>query len=340
MVVLGGLCVLAAPAAAKKLPNLEITKISNPKASAHPGDQLSVTDTLKNAGSVKAKASKARFYLSVDRNQGPGDIRLAGVQKIGKLQPGAKAQANGSFGIPNSTAGGKYFLIGCADDTKAVSESNEKDNCLSSKHKVKVAPKAPKVTTPYAVNAGDFPIGKSVELDGLEVTAVGSGGLFWVEVPTTSPDFTDFPNSALEAAIRFSPPPTLHVADRVDLVGKVEAGGFEMSELGATSVDVTDTNQINNVPVNLSDAQLQNPPADLDAVLTEVSGATKDSESLDHHQWIMENPQMTQFGIDDLVIGTLPTVANGSMYGLVVGVADTDTSQVVISPRSTGDLQN
>ena len=159
-------------------------------------------------------------------------------------------------------------------------------------------------------------------------------------MPTTSPDFVDFPNSALEVAQRFSPAEDLHVADRVDVVGKVEAGGFELPELGATSVDVTDTNQINNVPVNLSDAQLQNPPADLDAVLAEVSDPTKDSESVDHHQWILENAQATLFGVDDLVIGTLPTVANGSMYGLVVGVADTDTSQVVISPRSTGDLQN
>ena len=77
-------------AAAKKLPNLEITKISNPKASAHPGDQLKVTDTITNSGPKAAKPSKARFYLSADKRKGSGDTRLAGAQNIGKLQPGAK----------------------------------------------------------------------------------------------------------------------------------------------------------------------------------------------------------------------------------------------------------
>jgi hypothetical protein len=328
-------------AAAKKLPNLEITKISNPKASAHPGDQLKVTDKITNSGPKAAKPSKVRFYLSKDKQQASGDTRLAGAQNIGKLQPGVKADANGSFGIPNSTDDGKYFLIGCADDTKSVRESNEKDNCKSSTKKVSVAPKAPTVSTPYAVNAGDFPIGTSVELDGLEVTAVGSGGLFWVEVPSASPDFVDYPNSALEVAIRFTPPPTLHVADRVDLVGKVEAGGFELPDLGATSIDVTDTGQINNVPVNLSDAQLQSPPADMDDVLAEVSDAKKLSQSPSNDQWTMEDTQHTNFGVDDLVIGTLPTgVADGSLYGTVIGVADTDISQVVLSPRSNGDFQN
>ncbi len=330
----------AGAAAAKKLPNLEITKISNPKPSAHPGDQLAVTNTVKNSGAKAAKPSKARFYLSTDKQRGANDARLVGTEDIGRLQPGLKAKANGSFGIPNSVADGHYFLIGCADVARAVHEADEKDNCKSSATKVAVEPKAPAVTTPYAVNAGDFPVGTSVELDGLEVTAVGSGGLFWVEVPTDSPDFVDYPNSALEAAQRFSPPEDLHVADRVDVVGKVEAGGFELPELGATRVDVTDTNQINNVPQVLTDSDLQNPPAEMDAVLAEVFDPTKLSESPDDHRWTMKDPQTTEFGVDDLLIGTLPIVAENSMYGTVIGIADTDTSQVVLSPRSTGDLQN
>jgi CARDB len=337
-----------AGAAAKQLPDLRLTDISNPTKNAHPGDQLKVKDSIKNAGTKSAKPSKARFYLSADRKQGSGDVRLAGSQSIGKLQPGVKASANGSFGIPNSTPDGKYFLIGCADDTNVVHESNEKDNCLSSARKVKVAPKPPESTTPYAVNAGDFPIGTSVELDGLEVTAVGSRRLFWVEVPSGSPDFdltapfNGYGNSALEAK-GFSGAPSLVVGDRVDVVGKVEAGGFELPELGATSVDVTDTNQLNNVPVALGDGDLLSPPAALDGVLAEVGDAKKDSESPDGHQWTMENPQTHPFGVDDLVIGTLPTgVSLGSVYGTVIGVADTDSDQnlVVLSPRSNGDFQN
>jgi hypothetical protein len=41
--------------------------------------------------------------------------------------------------IPAATPHGEYFVIGCADDLKAVVESDEANNCRSSAGRVTVA---------------------------------------------------------------------------------------------------------------------------------------------------------------------------------------------------------
>jgi subtilase family serine protease len=42
--------------------------------------------------------------------------------------------------IPSTTAPGTYVLIACADDTGAVAEANETNNCRASATAVIVAP--------------------------------------------------------------------------------------------------------------------------------------------------------------------------------------------------------
>jgi subtilase family serine protease len=125
-------------AAAKKLPNLKTTKISNPPALAHAGDNIPVSNKIKNAGRREAGKSTARFYLSPGRKLGAGAVPLVGDEKIGKLAAGATAQASGSFAIDRDTPDGTYYLIGCADAKRKVQESNEKDNCLASSSSIVV----------------------------------------------------------------------------------------------------------------------------------------------------------------------------------------------------------
>ncbi|MDX6637660.1 MAG: hypothetical protein QOJ01_1171 [Solirubrobacterales bacterium] len=133
-----GLALLAAPALAKPLPDLRLTKISNPQATATPGDQVPISDKVKNAGKATARKSTVRFYLSSDTSRGSGDIRMIGDESIIKLKAGVVAKASGSFAIPLETPDGSYFVIGCADDTHVVHESNENNNCRSSKTSVAV----------------------------------------------------------------------------------------------------------------------------------------------------------------------------------------------------------
>jgi subtilase family serine protease len=118
--------------AAKKLPNLKTTQISNPPATAHAGDSISISNQVKNTGRKTAPKSTGRFYLSEDTKKSVGDIRLIGNESIGKLSRGATAHASGSFAIPNDAPDDTFYVIGCADDTSAIHESNEKDNCRAS----------------------------------------------------------------------------------------------------------------------------------------------------------------------------------------------------------------
>ena len=68
------------------LPNLEVTDISKPPLSVQRGHSFSVTDIVQNLGSVSAAATTTRYYLSLDRFKGAGDILLLGSRSVGILQ--------------------------------------------------------------------------------------------------------------------------------------------------------------------------------------------------------------------------------------------------------------
>ena len=128
-----GLSIWAAQAgAAKNLPNLKTTEISNPPATAHAGDQIQISNKVKNAGKKTAAASVERFYLTASGKRA-NPLRLIGDESIGKLKPGVTANASGSFAISHDTPDGTYSVVGCADDKHAVHESSETDNCRESK---------------------------------------------------------------------------------------------------------------------------------------------------------------------------------------------------------------
>jgi hypothetical protein len=329
------LCAFAAPAAAQKLPNLRVVEVRHPKSNASPGDQLAITDKVKNAGGKSAGPSVVRFYLSADVERDRSDTRLVGSQSTGRIAPGVKFVGEGHFGIPPSTPAGDYFLIACADDTKKVRESSE-DNCRDAGKKLAVEASEPAPVTPYEVNDRSVKPGTEVELSGVEVTARGPGGLFWVDVPASSSDYAGAGNSGLEAAIRFSPPPALTPGDRVTLTATTAARSFEAPSLNVSSLSKTGSGPV-NPPVTLSAANFANPPAGLNGVLVAAQNVTKTAESMDHHQWVMSDGTYG-FGITDIAIGTLPSEPNGTSFARIVGLADTTTNQVVIFPRTDADF--
>jgi hypothetical protein len=121
-------------------PDLVETSLSNPPAGAAPGGTFSATDTVKNQGSGRAGSSTTRYYLSLDTAKGSGDVRLNGSRSIPALASGATSSGTVSAGIPSSIAGGTYYLLACADDLGAVSETNESNNCRASSGQVKIGP--------------------------------------------------------------------------------------------------------------------------------------------------------------------------------------------------------
>ena len=92
---LGGIAAIvlwafAAPAAAQKLPNLRVVEVQHARSNASPGDQLAITDKVKNVGGKTAGPSVVRFYLSDDQDRDRADTRLVGSQNVGSVSPGVK----------------------------------------------------------------------------------------------------------------------------------------------------------------------------------------------------------------------------------------------------------
>ena len=55
-------------------------------------------------------------------------------------RPGGGSAGTENVWVPGSTPFGTYFLIACADDTQAVKEGNELNNCLASITRITVGP--------------------------------------------------------------------------------------------------------------------------------------------------------------------------------------------------------
>jgi subtilase family serine protease len=120
-------------------PDLVAISVTNPPGAAAPGTAFAVTDSLKNQGTAGAGASTTRFYLSLDGARGPGDLLLAGSRSVSALAAGATSSGTVTVTIPAATALATYRLLACDDDTGAVTESSEGNNCVAAAGSVTVA---------------------------------------------------------------------------------------------------------------------------------------------------------------------------------------------------------
>ena len=120
-------------------PDLVETAVSNPPAAARPGTSFTVTDTVRNQGTMTASGLAIRYYLSADAQKSPDDRLLTGSRSVPTLAPAAASTQTVNVTIPPATPLGTYVLLACADDTKLVAESDEGNNCLASAGAITVA---------------------------------------------------------------------------------------------------------------------------------------------------------------------------------------------------------
>jgi subtilase family serine protease len=133
-------CKASATTVRIEAPDLVETAGTNPPATAKRGGRFSVTDTARNTGTTTAKASVTRYYLSPDPARSSGDTRLKGSRSVSSLAQAAQSSGTVRVTIPTATTLGSYYLLVCADDTKAVVESQEGNNCKASATGVTVKP--------------------------------------------------------------------------------------------------------------------------------------------------------------------------------------------------------
>jgi hypothetical protein len=121
-------------------PDLVVSAVSNPPSGRHPGQRFAMTDTTKNAGAARAAASTTRYSLSLDKRRGSTDIRLAPRRPVKVLAPGNSSRGTVTLRVPSWTPTGSWHVLVCADDTRAVRESNEGNNCRVATKGIRLTP--------------------------------------------------------------------------------------------------------------------------------------------------------------------------------------------------------
>ena len=116
------------------------TSITNPPASRAVGQTFSITDTVQNQGNLAAGASTTRYYLSLNTKKSSGDIPFSATRAVGALAAGASSSGSVTVTVPAGTPAAAYFVLACADDTKAITEASEKNNCRASASQVTITP--------------------------------------------------------------------------------------------------------------------------------------------------------------------------------------------------------
>ncbi|MEW5765995.1 MAG: CARDB domain-containing protein, partial [Acidobacteriota bacterium] len=99
-----------------------------------PGQTFYVTETTRNAGTLPAGPTVTRYYLSTTRPVDPATAVVVGQRSVPALAPGEESQVfEAPFTVPENLPAGTYYLDACADADGAVIETNEGNNCASSR---------------------------------------------------------------------------------------------------------------------------------------------------------------------------------------------------------------
>jgi subtilase family serine protease len=113
-------------------PDLTVSSVVAALSAIAPGDTLSVTDSVTNAGAIDASGFAVSFVLSANTVVGDADdVVLAAARTVAWLAAGTFNAASTAVTIP-ATASGTYYVCAVADSANAVAETNEANNGLCS----------------------------------------------------------------------------------------------------------------------------------------------------------------------------------------------------------------
>lgn len=126
----------AAAAAARGRPNLGVAEVLAVPVEVQSGGRFAVKVLVDNLGTAPARASRVSLHLSRDERRSAGDLAVGGGAVKG-IEPLRVRTATGRIEVPAS-ARGSYYVIACADSTRTVAESRERDNCGASRTTVRV----------------------------------------------------------------------------------------------------------------------------------------------------------------------------------------------------------
>jgi YD repeat-containing protein len=185
----------AAIAGQASAPDLVVTAVSNPPASAVAGGSFSVTDTTRNSGNASAAASTTRYQFSTDTTITASDVLLTGTRAVPALGKGGTSAGTVTVSIPNTIPPGTYYLGACADALATVPESNEANNCRASSATINVSA-VPSITS---ISPSSGTVGTVVTITGSNFGS--SQGNSTVAFNGTIAAATNWTNSQITAAV-------------------------------------------------------------------------------------------------------------------------------------------
>jgi subtilase family serine protease len=115
-------------------PDLVVSSVSNPPRTVLAGNSFAVNDTTRNLGAAAARATSTRYYY-VDSD---GNRTAGGRHRVSRLGPHRGSARTASAIVPMTLERGTYSFVACADATRTVKESNERNNCRPAATKVVV----------------------------------------------------------------------------------------------------------------------------------------------------------------------------------------------------------
>ena len=176
-----------------QVPDLVVTSVTNPPASAGQGQTIQVHNTVTNSGPVAADPSTTKYSLVSTTDGTVKDLKgpLDPTTGVPALNPGASFPETEMLTVRPETVPGLYRLQACADGAKVMPELNNNNNCATSLGTIQVkatpdlAVVSVTVTSSLTVHANDpMVISTVVKNQGLAVA--GSSNLKLVLVNTVT----------------------------------------------------------------------------------------------------------------------------------------------------------
>jgi subtilase family serine protease len=315
---------------APTLIDLAVTAVTNPPVAAFTGDAFIVTDTTASGPAADAPASTTRYYLSTDTAKSAGDVLLLGARAVPALAAGTASSGSTTVTIPGATAPGSYYLLACADDIGAITESDETNNCGASATTVQVSPPPPDLI----VSGLDDPPATALSGASTRVTDITQNvGTVAAPASTTryylSLDTVRDPSDVLLAGSRAVPALAAGASSTATVTVTIPSGTPAGSYFLLACADdlgvVTETSETNNCRASVHTLQLSLPTADL--AVTAVSSPPAAAV-----------PGAT-FVVTDTTQNVGPVVVGASTTGYVLSL-DTIRSpdDIVIGSRGMGTL--
>ncbi len=156
-------------------PDLTVTAVTAPPASATAGDTITVGDTTANVGTADAPETTTGYWLSSDATYDAGDVALLPGRPVAPLTAGTDEPGTASVTVPADTPAGTYTLLACADSGTTVAESDEANNCAAAGTTIDVVDPLPDLTVTAVADPPAFAApGDTVEV-GDTTTNAGPG---------------------------------------------------------------------------------------------------------------------------------------------------------------------